>query len=78
MLLQTIAMCFHYNSPLTFQIMEQGQYTANIFVVWLQNMPYFKHDFEFRRIIFGLTSILKTPVVNIPQIVLQRLQEIVR
>lgn len=78
MILQTIAMCFHYNSELTFQLLEQNNWTIPVFQQWLQTMPIFKHDFEIRRVIFGLTAIIKTNPQIIPAIVAQRLPELVR
>lgn len=41
-------------------------------------MSNFKQEFEIRRILFGLLSILKTPGASIPQIVQQQLPEIVK
>lgn len=41
-------------------------------------MPTYKYDFELRRVIFGLTAIVKTSPQAIPAIVAQRLPEIVR
>lgn len=41
-------------------------------------MPNFKNDFELRRVIFGLTAILRTPPQNLPQVVLERIPELTR
>ncbi len=78
MLLQTLSMCFWYNTTLTFQILEQNQWTILVFQKWLQHMPTFKKDFELRRVIFGLTAIIKTPAAQLPQVVAQRLPDITK
>jgi hypothetical protein len=39
-------------------------------------MPIFKRDFELRRVIFGLTSILSTNPAVLPPIVSERLPDI--
>lgn len=41
-------------------------------------MPTLKHEFELRRVIFGLINILATPVQLLPAIVAERLPEIMR
>jgi len=44
----------------------------------LQTLNDMKHDFELRRVIFGLTSILCTDLSQIPPVVAQRLQDIMK
>lgn len=41
-------------------------------------MNEFKNDFELRRIIFGLSSILKTPEIHLPQFINEKLPEIIK
>lgn len=41
-------------------------------------MDNFKDDFEYRRNIFGLSAIIKTPPENTPQLVSQKLPEVMR
>ena len=60
MILQAISMCFSYNSTLTFQILESTNNTLNVFQAWFVSMNNFSKDFEIRRVIFGLSSIIKT------------------
>ena len=74
MLLQAISMCFSYNATLTFQILEQQNLTLNVFQAWFVSMNDFKKDFEIRRVIFGLTSIIKTS--PLPELVNQKLPDI--
>lgn len=76
MLLQTISICFWYNSALTFNILEQKNATVQVFQLWLGFMSKFKKDFELRRVIFGLTSILVTSPAQMPPIVSSRLADI--
>lgn len=73
MALQAIAMCFTYNSTLTFQVLESQQQTLPVFQAWFTQMNSFKNDFELRRNIFGLGSILKAS--PIPDFVAQKLPE---
>jgi hypothetical protein len=40
-------------------VLEQNNWTVLVFSKWMQCMTMFKKDFEIRRIIFGLTEILK-------------------
>lgn len=44
----------------------------------MQRIPTFKQDFEFRRVIFGLTSIVNTPPQGLPPIVNERIPELVK
>lgn len=39
-------------------------------------MEKFKKDFEIRRVIFGLTSIIRTNLQQLPQLIAQRLPDI--
>jgi len=61
MLLQGIAVAFYNNSIVTFQCCEKNQMTIPFFQTWLSFMPQFEMEFELRRIIFGLISILRCP-----------------
>ena len=59
-----------YNSNVTtLRIIEQEQQTFILFSNWLGFMSNFKLEFEIRRIVWGLLSILKTPGTEIPQLV---------
>jgi hypothetical protein len=72
-------MCFWYNAPLTFQILDlQLGQTIPVFQKILQTIPTLEHDFELRRVIFGLGSIMSTPVGSLPAIVGQRLPDITK
>jgi len=78
MILQTVSMCFWYNSQLTFHVLEQSQMTVPFFASLMKKMSSFKRDFELRRIIFGLASIVGTPPHTLPAIVNERMPEIVK
>ena len=41
-------------------------------------MPQLKHDFELRRVIFGLSCVVNTPPQNLPALVAERLPDIVK
>ena len=79
MVLQTVCMCFWYNSQLTFQVLDLALHqTVTVFQRILQSLPTLKHDFELRRVIFGFTAILATPIQALPAIVGQRLPDITK
>lgn len=61
MILQCIALAFYNNAPLTFQILEKNNMTIPVFQTWLGFMENFKKEFELRRVIFGMISILRCP-----------------
>lgn len=44
----------------------------------MQTIPTLKQDFELRRVIFGLTSIIATDASLLPPIVAQRLPDLVK
>ena len=68
-----------YNSSLTtLGIIEQEQQTFTVFSNWLSYMSQFKLEFEIRRILWGLLSIIKTPPASIPQMVQSQLPEITK
>jgi len=69
MVLQTIALGFYNNAQLMFKILEENQMTIPFFQTWLQFMPEFKKEFELRRVIFGLISILRCPPEAYPALV---------
>jgi hypothetical protein len=76
MVLQALAMCFTYNSILTFQTLESSGITLPVFAAWLKGMNQFKSDFELRRNIFGLSSIIACP--QVPAAVAERLPDLLK
>ena len=76
MILQCISMAFTYHSVLIFQWLEQNNQLLPVFQTWFSYMNDFKKDFEIRRIIFGLSAIIKTPEAQLPAIVNQKLPDI--
>jgi len=74
MVLQALAMCFTYNSALTFQALEASGITLPVFAAWLKAMNFFKTDFELRRNIFGLSSIITC--AQVPAAVAQKLPDL--
>ena len=69
MVLQTISMALFNSNLTTLTIIEQEQQTFTVFSNWLSNMGNFKLEFEIRRVLWGLLSILKAPPGNIPPMV---------
>jgi hypothetical protein len=58
MVFQALSMSFHYNAILTMQVLDQQQKIMPVFTAWFQFMDKFKKEFEMRRVLFGLTSIV--------------------
>ena len=77
MLFQSIATAFYNNASITFQVIEKNNMTTTVFSKWLEFMPLFKQEFEIRRVLFGLASMLKCTKDAMPEIVQQRLPFIV-
>lgn len=73
MVVQTLAMCFWYNSALTFALLEGLQALPLVFVSLSQVLPQLKHDFELRRLVFGLTAIVATPAGAVPALIGEKL-----
>lgn len=63
MVLQALSMCFTYNSALTFDVLESRGMTLPVCGAWLKVMNQFKTDYELRRNIFGLSSIITCPKI---------------
>ena len=78
MTLQAVCMCLWYNSALTFNILEQNGWTFPVFHRLLILIPSLTHDFEVRRFIFGLTSVVNTDPQNLPELVRDRLPDMVQ
>lgn len=68
-ILQAICMCFWYNASLTFTILEQKGQTNLVFMRLLTVIDKMSHNFEVRRVIFGLTSIVGGDHNSLPQVV---------
>ena len=54
-----IFICIWYNSKLAFEIFEKNNLNQIIFKIFFDHYQKFVHDFELKKIIMGLTSILK-------------------
>lgn len=67
MVLQALAMSFFYNAGLTFATLEELGLVVFVFQQWFYAMNDFKRDFELRRVLLGLTSIISQP--QLPTIV---------
>ena len=61
MVLQGFTMAFAYNSNLVFQWLTSTGMTEDVLRVWFGFMRNFEKAFELRRVIFGLSAILRSP-----------------
>ena len=78
MALQVVCMSLWYNSGLTFSILESNGWTFPVFHRLLILIPSLIHEFELRRFIFGLTAIVNTDPSTLPDLVRDRLPDIVQ
>jgi len=78
MLIQTISMCFWYNTVFTLQILEKNNWTGPVFQMWFQILPNLKQDFERRRVLFGLCSIINQDFNTLPQLIQGGLRDIIK
>jgi hypothetical protein len=78
MVIQAISSFFCYNSIMTFEFIQKKTNILIVFQEWFLLMNEFKNDFELRRIIFGLSSILKTPETHLPQFINQKLPDLIK
>jgi hypothetical protein len=74
MVMQVVAMCFWYNGALTFKALHgalpNGEGVASVFQNLLQVLQIVaKHDFEYRRFIFGLTAIVTLSPNLMPELI---------
>jgi len=67
-LVQVIALCFYNNPELTLILLDSMIVTANLFELWMTLIRSMKHDFEFRRTIYGFSSILLVEPTKIPSV----------
>lgn len=62
-------MALWYNPLLTMGYLEEINGTEAVFKLWIDKLSTFKHEFELRRILFGLSSVLKIPIENLPAVI---------
>jgi hypothetical protein len=77
-ILQAISMAFTYNSQVTFHwlTLNQEDRLLPVFSTWFGYIKNFKKDFELRRTLFGLAAIIRTEDHQIPEMVADKLPEI--
>jgi len=76
LIIQALNMCFAYNTPLTFQILEEKQWTQGVFSVLFDWLPNVKYDFETQRMIIGLLKIVSCTECQLPDMVIQAMPQI--
>jgi hypothetical protein len=67
-LVQVIALCLYNNPELTLILLDSMNVTANLFELWMTLIRSMKHDFEFRRTLYGFCSILLVEPTKIPSV----------
>lgn len=76
LIIQAISMCFAYNPALTFQIIEEKQWTQGVFQILFDALPSAKYDFEIQRLTLGLIAIISCRDYQLPDIVTQAMPQI--
>ena len=76
MLLQAISMAFACCPGLAFQWLTDNDSILKVFQLWFSHMGHFQKELELRRMIFGLTAIIKTASSDFPMILQLQLPEI--
>ncbi len=66
-------MSFWYDPFLTLQYLESKNATQFVFETWIGLLSEYTQDFECQRIMFGLASILRIDVNQLPNVIINRL-----
>lgn len=61
-------MALWYDPAMTLGVLEERGVTENVFKNWIELFDHFKDGFELRRVLFGLSSILKLEMNNLPKV----------
>jgi hypothetical protein len=69
MILQSLCACLFNNCTVALSIIEHEGQTIAFFSNLMQFLPKFKREFEIRRVLFGLTTIIRTPFECLPPMV---------
>ena len=67
MLSQGLAMCFWYAPQAAVQVLEGMNATGNVLSMMFSQLQQLQHDFEIKRFIVGLTSLITADPQQIPQ-----------
>lgn len=80
MLVQGLSMCLWYNTAQTLQSLEQLGCTQNLFALIfnLVETNTVKQDFEIKRLVLGLSSVIQRDPTEIPQSVQALLQNVMK
>jgi importin-7 len=76
LIIQALAMCFAYNTELTFRALEEKNWTQGVFHILFEALPDAKYDFEIQRLILGILEIISCTTYQLPDIVVQAMPEI--
>ena len=69
MILQSLSVCLFNNCTACLSIIEHEGQTIAFFSNLMEFLSKFKREFEIRRILFGLTAIIRTPLECLPPMV---------
>eukprot|EP01017_Pseudomicrothorax_dubius_P025818 TRINITY_DN2828_c0_g1_i1.p2 TRINITY_DN2828_c0_g1~~TRINITY_DN2828_c0_g1_i1.p2 ORF type:complete len:264 (+),score=88.97 TRINITY_DN2828_c0_g1_i1:120-911(+) len=75
---EIIAMGLWYNPRLALVLLEQKDALQFFFESWYTLLPSFKYDFNKKRILLGLASLLHIPIQELPQLIINALQNLMR
>ena len=76
-ILQTFAMCFVYNTNLTYICLEELGYTEYMLRSLFSNINNFKKTFEIRRVLYGFSSIIRSDPRNAPDLIRNEIESII-
>ena len=69
MIIQALCTTLFNNCPLALHTIEKEGQTIQFFTALVCHIPRFKKEFEIRRVLFGMTAILRTPIEHLPPLV---------
>eukprot|EP01016_Furgasonia_blochmanni_P056412 TRINITY_DN9612_c0_g4_i14.p1 TRINITY_DN9612_c0_g4~~TRINITY_DN9612_c0_g4_i14.p1 ORF type:complete len:722 (-),score=286.95 TRINITY_DN9612_c0_g4_i14:171-2336(-) len=76
--MEVICVCFWYNARITLACLDGKGVLIPFFEALFVNFPNFKNDFNKQRVMLGLVSILNLPENEIPALILQSLQPLMK
>ena len=75
-LVQAMSMAFTYNTELVFQWLESQNILSEVLNLWFSLMDEFSTKFQLKRIIFGLSAIIRIADHEIPEVIQEALPKI--
>eukprot|EP01017_Pseudomicrothorax_dubius_P030756 TRINITY_DN3860_c0_g1_i1.p1 TRINITY_DN3860_c0_g1~~TRINITY_DN3860_c0_g1_i1.p1 ORF type:complete len:614 (+),score=219.71 TRINITY_DN3860_c0_g1_i1:68-1909(+) len=75
---ETICLALWYNPVLTLRLLSERNALVPFFDTWYSLRSHFKRDFEKARVLFGLSSVLRIPINQLPEVVVGVLDKVVK